>query len=301
MGLLFVSIHLMLLFISRWNWRKNWKIFVSIHLMLLFILRREYKKRGAERFNTSHVTLYLNEVQNADNLRAFQYISCYSLSVQADVTQWYSECFNTSHVTLYHPSAKSSSQPLKRFNTSHVTLYRARTKQVIQDYFSFNTSHVTLYLCSACCNPLHWRVSIHLMLLFIRTAIDRATADTTFQYISCYSLSETGRWMQRFEESFNTSHVTLYHGWKPIHATVLYKFQYISCYSLSLYPPEKSWSERVSIHLMLLFIDGLTVWDLRVMVCFNTSHVTLYRVVPWVISESRPSFNTSHVTLYPTR
>ena len=56
-------------------------------------------------------------------------------------------------------------------------------------------------------------------------------------------------------------------------------FQYISCYSLSFFKAVPgSTVFAVSIHLMLLFI-----WKKRakkhVNLCFNTSHVTLYRIL----------------------
>ena len=56
---------------------------------------------------------------------------------------------------------------LLRFNTSHVTLYPEPEKLKIIEDFSFNTSHVTLY------PPMS----------------DNQIMETTFQYISCYSLS----------------------------------------------------------------------------------------------------------------
>ena len=61
------------------------------------------------------------------------------------------------------------------------------------------------------------------------------TSPVTFQYISCYSLSLCWCAVLRITFGFNTSHVTLYRkGWRD--------FQ---------------WFVKVSIHLMLLFIDGV--------------------------------------------
>ena len=52
-------------------------------------------------FNTSHVTLYLQQmVADADEV-TFQYISCYSLSSSISARPLITSCFNTSHVTLY--------------------------------------------------------------------------------------------------------------------------------------------------------------------------------------------------------
>ena len=53
---------------------------VSIHLMLLFILLRLSVLKRFLSFNTSHVTLYLEQASRQTGVRMFQYISCYSLS-----------------------------------------------------------------------------------------------------------------------------------------------------------------------------------------------------------------------------
>ena len=74
-----VSIHLMLLFIFFSTSLAN-VLAVSIHLMLLFI--------------TSSQNIYYQ-------YNPFQYISCYSLSVNILILFLLSLCFNTSHVTLY--------------------------------------------------------------------------------------------------------------------------------------------------------------------------------------------------------
>ena len=75
--------------------------------------------------------------------------------------------FNTSHVTLYRELADCLDYDVIRFNTSHVTLYHNQITTQESIKRSFNTSHVTLYL-------------------------QQMVADAdevTFQYISCYSLS----------------------------------------------------------------------------------------------------------------
>ena len=98
-----VSIHLMLLFISKhfhiyqifykfqyiscYSLSGGHFVYFSVYLcfntshVTLYLLRREYKKRGAERFNTSHVTLYLVRRPYQKRGQEFQYISCYSLSI----------------------------------------------------------------------------------------------------------------------------------------------------------------------------------------------------------------------------
>ena len=118
-------------------------------------------------------------------------------------------------------------------------------------------------------------VSIHLMLLFIETHLKDAEDSSSFQYISCYSLSldrvrplSDGWWFQYIscyslspietdeddiDTCFNTSHVTLYQKIKQIQKRI----------------------KLVSIHLMLLFI-GKKCQDELFSERFNTSHVTLY-------------------------
>ena len=118
-------------------------------------------------------------------------------------------CFNTSHVTLYLSSFPSGtyiptvsihlmllfilmedgiSPDYSCFNTSHVTLYRLLLTAMLKRQCSFNTSHVTLY-------PGQAR---------------RQKKTLSFQYISCYSLSEKNRYRIVVFIRFNTSHVTLY-------------------------------------------------------------------------------------------
>ena len=97
-------------------------------------------------------------------------------------------------------------------------------------------------------------VSIHLMLLFICIQRSGSERYQQFQYISCYSLSIPDV----------QSHLRM-----PL-------FQYISCYSLSGSFKSNEWLSNVSIHLMLLFICFLILINCHIL-CFNTSHVTLYQ------------------------
>ena len=134
------------------------------------------------------------------------------------------------------------------------------------------------------------------MLLFIKMVYDNRVKFYQFQYISCYSLSSDPRAKLKPEHCFNTSHVTLY---PRIISTYIFhsSFQYISCYSLSSIHLSTTLISEVSIHLMLLFINNRNIMECKE-ICFNTSHVTLYRT--WKNSKggSLQSFNTSHVTLY---
>ena len=211
-------------------------------------------------------------------------------------------------------------KPQQSFNTSHVTLYRAKEWamehlecefQYISCYslsfqatplafhhLCFNTSHVTLYpdvlslMLSQCsfqyisCYSLSelpphlWRVLV------------------PFQYISCYSLSRgTLKWAKR-NKRFNTSHVTLYRRKHLSNTLQEDLFQYISCYSLSLStPPEVK--QRMSFQYISCYsLSKPHYFPNREMMCFNTSHVTLYPQEKRSRAFGENSFNTSHVTLY---
>ena len=163
------------------------------------------------------------------------------------------------------------------FNTSHVTLYRSLA--ILHASLVFPFQYISCYSLSG---PMGRRVarlavSIHLMLLFIREHIAEEARNnsfntshvtlylavltvsayqSSFQYISCYSLSDPLLFLYQFLRpfqyiscyslslttwfqtgdfhSFNTSHVTLYLAQKRMF-TMKIVFQYISCYSLSLY------------------------------------------------------------------
>ena len=141
--------------------------------------------------------------------------------------------FNTSHVTLYpmlivgcntiigfqYISCYSLSNgfivayifPI-RFNTSHVTLYPCNTSSTSTSSKRFNTSHVTLYL-----------VQITNQFLL-----------SSFQYISCYSLST----QKDRNNNCNTS--------VSIHLMLLFISGQYRAMIIPLF---------VSIHLMLLFIS----------------------------------------------
>ena len=119
--------------------------------------------------------------------------------------------FNTSHVTVYLYVLRHTKSPAMHFNTSHVTVYRSNHLPTLSRNSYFNTSHVTVYLRLLCRLHTEYRISIHLMLLFILSSAILHKDCTSFQYISCYCLSQP-----------------------PPHPKLDYIiFQYISCYCLS--------------------------------------------------------------------
>ena len=94
------------------------------------------------------------------------------------------------HMLLFICNAPTLRCKSQDFNTSHVTLYQEHPRR---SYYTTN-------------------VSIHLMLLFIKLLDTQRFALVRFQYISCYSLSRSLQGQGKTQESFNTSHVTLYPG-----------------------------------------------------------------------------------------
>ena len=142
---------------------------VSIHLMLLFIGVIFNSCRWCKRFNTSHVTLYqVWAILWFLWHFGFQYISCYSLSINSKMTVYLIARFNTSHVTLYQYKACKLHIRPERFNTSHVTLYLEG--EIIEEK-PLTFQYISCYSLSISCPICFFRtvVSIHLMLLFIRT------------------------------------------------------------------------------------------------------------------------------------
>ena len=139
---------------------------VSIHLMLLFI------GKGCSNFSC---------------LYTFQYISCYSLSINAKFISSHKPV--SIHLMLLFIEKELYPYLLfYGFNTSHVTLYQKIATEIAKRYKRFNTSHVTLYPISSYFSQI----------------------DLSFQYISCYSLSASYQPFPLPHPCFNTSHVTLY-------------------------------------------------------------------------------------------
>ena len=142
-------------------------------------------------------------------------------------------CFNTSHVTLYRSETSWHCMWMICFNTSHVTLYQICTISLRLLQLRFNTSHVTLYP-DPPTRVTHNKKFQYISCYSLSSRYNYPSIHQCgFQYISCYSLSLLIMWFGIDELSFNTSHVTLYR-------------------KISI---KGYWQGRVSIHLMLLFIN----------------------------------------------
>ena len=249
-----VSIHLMLLFIDG--------TLIGHHTITLFqyISCYSLSVKAVQtfpvytRFNTSHVTLYrfCRSDSNHRNPVSIHLMLLFISISPALLSQHFDVSIHL--MLLFIIFAQINCNFLYSFNTSHVTLYQHLEQPSSSARSCFNTSHVTLYLPSLVGTLSVINVSIHLMLLFIGEHFNGQDVTITFQYISCYSLSEIlhsdidGTWLFQYiscyslSESgflqeaehlcFNTSHVTLYH----------LRNLYIFLITI------------VSIHLMLLFI-----------------------------------------------
>ena len=125
-------------------------LFVSIHLMLLFIPVTQIQQPLISSFNTSHVTLY--PVPEMIYLPRDSFNTSYVTLYLQNKThlEHQSFSFNTSHITLYRRNWKrrkkvtavsihlmllfikyglsSGSCGTLGFNTSHVTLYRSTAR-----------------------------------------------------------------------------------------------------------------------------------------------------------------------------
>ena len=240
----------MLLFIIRTEEIQRLFTIVSIHLILLFILC--VLRHIAHFCWFQYISCYSLSLQCTgvgSHIISFQYISCYSLSTTMFALA--TETAVSIHLMLLfirgEASGSASWTMFQYISCYSLSEPLCRGFQITR---SFNTSHVTLY-------P--------------------------------YEITQAGE-----VASFNTSHVTLY--LKPlnksladnpvsIHLMLLFikncfptcrpllAFQYISCYSLSNFLLTDSFIIFVSIHLMLLFIVMLSN---DVLICSMFQYISCY-------------------------
>ena len=113
------------------------------------------------------------------------------------------------------------------------------------------------------------------MLLFIPQAASFSLNASSFQYISCYCLSNSALIPRSSNCHFNTSHVTVY----PRHSSNHPVRCNISIHLMLLFilHPQSYYlfCFHISIHLMLLFIPSHKQYKVHNLY-FNTSHVTVY-------------------------
>ena len=121
------------------------------------------------------------------------------------------------------------------------------------------------------------------MLLFIQRKKRLSRYGSTFQYISCYSLSSCVRSNDQFHNQVSIHLMLLFIiiriSCKP---EVIFLFQYISCYSLSIDSQNAGTRailfQYISCYSLSLRANAMTGKNVR----FNTSHVTLYRLLAFL-------------------
>ena len=216
-----ISIHLMLRFIHPRTCRRVSLIVISIHLMLRFICNICYCMFVSFRISIHLMLRFIMEEETGWNPGSYISIhlmlrfiaQCRFCGQMVQIFQYIS-CYGLSllsfHCLLYH----------HHFNTSHVTVYHL-SRWGKSEHFRISI-HLMLRFIRT--EPEHiWgnkRISIHLMLRFIEYGSMDAFSILWFQYISCYGLSFS---------SIN------YLWFSP-------EFQYISCYGLSNdFKPFLSW------------------------------------------------------------
>ena len=135
----------------------------------LYLQNKTHLEHQSFSFNTSHITLYRRNWKRRKKVTAVS-IHLMLLFIKYGLSS--GSCgtlgFNTSHVTLYQYKACKLHIRPERFNTSHVTLYLEG--EIIEEK-PLTFQYISCYSLSISCPICFFRtvVSIHLMLLFIRT------------------------------------------------------------------------------------------------------------------------------------
>ena len=203
--------------------------------MLLFIGIEWLMGTRLFNFNTSHVTVYLDETGENKTLELFQYISCYCLSRSRRLRPAL-KSISIHLMLLFIECRKWNACGVFYFNTSHVTVYQFRLHTIRALTVHFNTSHVTVYQPQCYQHQSLYLISIHLMLLFILSSdrIHLCLPSISIHLMLLFIFMSILLSIKK--EYFNTSHVTVYQS-------------YTNGFPSSL---------LISIHLMLLFILLLT-------------------------------------------
>ncbi len=224
--------------------------------MLLFIRVIFNSCRWCKRFNTSHVTLYLEQNRDCQQFNhvsihlmlLFIYILFGTLCTTAPVSihlmllfiskhfHIYQIFYKFQYISCYSLSCFSRRSVIFHIPFQYISCYSLSGGHFVyfSVYLCFNTSHVTLYLLRR-------------------------------------------EYKKRGAERFNTSHVTLYLVRRPYQKRGQ-EFQYISCYSLSITPcinkVNRKRFQYISCYSLSLPVIRKELQHQR----FNTSHVTLYLV-----------------------
>ena len=224
----------MLLFIAWCKHQRGWSGRISIHLMLLFIGESRSWYGDGWKISIHLMLLFIKSVING---------ICHTLIISI-------------HLMLLFISASSNVDLINAdFNTSHVTVY---PNGAFDEMNLYEFQYISCYCLSLWrSNPhIRWKISIHLMLLFIIHTGCQKCCWQEFQYISCYCLSEYLPDCMMWYGHFNTSHVTVY-----LDFTAGYLIgQYFNTSHVTVYREGgfyEAETKLISIHLMLLFIQTL--------------------------------------------
>ena len=262
--------------------------------MLLFILYCLLCRRPVADFNTSHVTVYHDPSFYYRIYEAFQYISCYCLSVHSPPRLV--GILISIHLMLLFINNETA-QVAQEILFQYISCYCLSLQILSRFTLSVRFQYISCYCLSRWLVLCRFKslISIHLMLLFICKGWENARGCKIFQYISCYCLSEkVATLLLRKQcisihlmllfimllfayrcasgQNFNTSHVTVYRN-QPLFSILPMQFQYISCYCLSIAHDLYRCGLVISIHLMLLFI--LVLQKPLYQICIISIHLML--------------------------
>ena len=116
---------------------------VSIHHMLLFITFREHTLHGCSFVSIHHMLLFICSRQDSgENVPGFQYITCYSLSIELADKVLPKNRFNTSHVTLYRLQIRRPGNR-KHVSIHHMLLFimNERYSPTLENLFQYITCY----------------------------------------------------------------------------------------------------------------------------------------------------------------
>ena len=272
-----VSIHHMLLFIViAYAADGITKLFQYITCYSLSLLV-QLKQKLCQRFNTSHVTLYLLQTTQILHMEEVSIHHMLLFITFREHTLHGCSFVSIHHMLLFICSRQDSGENVPGFQ--YITCYSLSKKRVRKNTGRILFQYITCYSLSPpspvsapptevfqyiTCYSLSGILNIPAYLLFpfqyitcyslSGTGLKRGDVLLKFQYITCYSLSDVQHLLLVNYIGFNTSHVTLYHSLLKISFLII-PFQYITCYSLSIELADKVLPKNR----------------------FNTSHVTLYQ------------------------
>ena len=206
--------------------------------------------------------------------------------------------FNTSHVVIYLLLARLMNWERKCFNTSHVVIYRRRKNNGEHEFrVSIHLMLLFIIITERRVEGVK-KVSIHLMLLFITEGRPNVSCSEVFQYISCCYLSCTICTAWRQLRTFQYISCCYLSGVSKSSIQECMKFQYISCCYLSEF--------TVVLWLVAMLFQYISCCYLSMWCSVYYYHVVTFQYISCCyLSRKQPEssrtymrFNTSHVVIY---